>query len=202
MSAIPNTRRYTVDEYFELDQNSETRYEYVYGYVVAMAGASPEHELIMTNLSREISLNLKVRKLCRIYGSNFRTQIKRDGRYAYPDAVVVCGETKLGRQKTLLNPTVVFEILSDSTKAYDQGDKGADYRKIASLQTTVFISQTKPLVTVLSRQDEGWTLKDYEGLDAVVSLDAIGCTLALVELYDQIDFPPNDEEQTSLNEED
>lgn len=200
MSAIPSTRRYTVDEYFELDQSSDTRYEYVYGYVVAMAGASPEHELILTNLSAQIGPQLRKKRVCRIYGSNLRTQIKKNGRYAYPDAVIVCGDIKTGHQQTLLNPTIVVEVLSSSTKSYDLNDKGDDYRKIASLKDIIYIYQDRPGVTIVSRQDDQWVIKDYEQLSDTVELTSIEATLSLSDLYDQIDFPPSEDEEPFIED--
>lgn len=188
MSAIPRTQRYTVDEYFELDQNSETRYEYVYGYVVAMAGASPEHELIVANIITALKNQDRKAGQCKVFASNLRTEIKKNGRYAYPDVNIVCGERQMGANKTLLNPTVVFEVLSSSTKAYDLSDKGDDYRRISSLQEIVYVYQDQPRVTHIFRQGDQWIIRDYDTTKDMFELPSIGCKLNFSEIYADVEF--------------
>jgi Uma2 family endonuclease len=153
-----------------------------------MTGASPDHELIVANLIAGLGPQIRDKRSCRLYGSNLRTQIKKNGRYAYPDAIIVCGESQYGRGKTLLNPTIVFEILSPSTKNYDLGDKGTDYRLIASLQDILYVYQDQPRVTHVFRQDDQWIIKDYENLTEAVNFQSIGCSLSLSDIYDKVEF--------------
>ena len=117
------------------------------------------------------------------------------GLYTYPDIVVICGQPQFeDRQKdTLVNPTVIFEILSRSTEGYDRGEKFANYRTLESLTDFIMISQYRPLVEHYARQpDETWLLTSYEGLKAVLLLPAIGCELPLADIYDKVEWPEAD----------
>lgn len=183
--------RYTPEEYLALERQALYKSEYYAGDICAMAGASRWHNLIVTNVVREISLQLK-RRPCTTYPSDMRVKITPTGLYAYPDVTVVCGEAQFEdtAQDTLLNPTLIVEVLSDSTEAYDRGGKFAHYRKLASLQTYVLITQTKPHVEQYVRQpDNRWLLAaEAESLDDTVHLPAIDCHLALAEVYDKVDM--------------
>src|SRR5437867_12261501 len=130
------------EEYLSLDRKSEVRSEYFDGDMVAMSGGSREHNLIVTNLVRELSLHLKGRP-CEVYPSNMRVKISATGLYTYPDVVVVCSDPQFEDESvdTLINPTLIAEVLSDSTEAYDRGAKFAHYRKIDSLLEYLLVSQ-------------------------------------------------------------
>lgn len=116
--------------------------------------------------------------------------------YFYPDISVVCGQPEFEEthSDTLLNPTVVIEVLSPSTEAYDRGDKFGHYRRMASLKEYWLVSQEKPQLERFVRQGEGWVLSVFEGLDAVAVLDSIDCSLALSEVYDKVTFAPDSEQ--------
>jgi Uma2 family endonuclease len=134
--------------------------------------------------------------MCEVYQSEMRVKINRQV-YVYPDIVVVCGQGQFeGKsQNMLLNPTVIIEVQSPSTEEYDQTDKFYYYRTLASLQEYVLIAQDKYRVRHVVRQpDNYWGTKDYDGLDAVVELPSIGCTLPLAEVYRKVtldDSPSN-----------
>ena len=183
-------KRYTPEEYLALERQAEYKSEYYAGEIFAMAGASRWHNLIVTNVVRELSLQLKGRP-CTTYPSDLRLRISFTGLYAYPDVTVVCGEALFEdtAQDTLLNPTLIVEVLSESTEAYDRGSKFAHYRKLDSLQEYVLISQTKPYIEHYLRQPEQrWLLTETEGVQSTLQLPSIHCALALSEVYDKVDI--------------
>jgi len=148
------------------------------------------HHLIVTNVLRELSLQLKGRP-CTTYPSDMRVKVSPTGLYTYPDITVVCGEARFedNQQDTLLNPTLIVEVLSESTEAYDRGGKFAHYRKLASLMEYVLITQTKPHIEPYVRQpDNRWLLAEADSLSDTIHLPSIDCHLALAEVYDKVDI--------------
>ena len=121
---------------------------------------------------------------------DLRLRIPATNRYTYPDVAVACGDIQFedAELDILLNPTLIVEVLSPSTEAADRGGKFAAYRTIPSLQAYVLIAQDQPLVEHFQRQGESWLLTAYSGLDAVVPLPAIGCTLRLHDVYRRVRF--------------
>ena len=183
-------KRYPPEEYLALERQAQCKSEYYAGEVFAMAGASRWHNLIVTNVLREISLQLKGRP-CTTYPSDMRVKISPTGLYTYPDVTVVCGAAQFEdtQQDTLLNPTLIVEVLSESTEAYDRGGKFAHYRKLASLLEYVLIAQTKPHIEHYIRQpDNRWLLEEAESWHGTVHLPAIDCHLSLAEVYDKVDI--------------
>ena len=157
-------RQFTPQEYLSLERKSPTRNEYFRGEIFAMAGTSREHSLIAVNLTRRIGNQLEDRP-CEVYASDMRVLVDATGLYTYPDVVVVCGEPEfLDREvDTLLNPTVIFEVLSESTEAYDRGVKFGHYRRIPSLREYVLVSQDRMLVERYTRQGNDWLLSELTG---------------------------------------
>ena len=186
--------RLTPTEYLKIERASEFRHEFVNGEMFAMAGGSPQHSAIKVNLSREVSTRLKGRP-CTAFDSDLRIQVSPTGLYTYPDLSVVCGELEFDddQQDTVLNPTLLVEVLSGSTEAYDRGEKFAHYRQIASLREYVLISQKSPLVErYLRNPDDTWTLTAVIGLEASIHLLTIDLTLPLAEVYDRVKFDESD----------
>jgi Uma2 family endonuclease len=134
-------QRYTPEEYLALERQSQCKSEYDAGEIFAMAGASRWHNLIVTNVPRELSLQLKGHP-CTTYPSDMRVKVSPTGLYTYPDVTVVYGEAQVedNQQDTLLNPTLIVEVLSESTEAYDREGKFAHYRKLTSLMECVLKS--------------------------------------------------------------
>ena len=190
MCALP--KHYLIpEEYLALERQAETKSEYFRGEVFAMAGASFAHTSISFNLLVSLAPQLK-RGLCTARSSDLRVNVRATNFYAYPDIVVVCGQPQFEdrHRDTLLNPTVIFEILSRSTEGYDRGEKFANYRTLESLTDFILVSQHRPLVEHYARQpDETWLLKSCEGLKAVLLLPSIGCELPLAEIYDKVEWP-------------
>lgn len=189
MAAQPQ-RHLTVEEYLTVERASQMRHEYFDGEVFAMGGASRRHNLIVTNLVRELSLQLKGEP-CETFASDMRVKVEETGLYTYPDVVVVCGEAHFDdeRSDTLLNPTLIVEVLSESTEAYDRGRKFEHYRSLASCTDYLLVAQDHVRVEHFSRQPEqGWLLTEAGGLDDVVGLPSIGCELSLSEIYERVDL--------------
>ncbi len=183
-------QRYTPEEYIALERQATSKSEYYAGEIFAMAGASRWHNLIVVNVLRELSLQLKGRP-CAVYPSDMRVKISSTGLYTYPDVTVVCGDAQFEDtpQDTLLNPTLIVEVLSESTEAYDRGGKFAHYRKLPSLLEYVLIAQTKTHIEHYVRQpDDHWLLAEAEQIHDTIMLASIDCRLALAEVYDKVEF--------------
>ncbi|MBC7527465.1 MAG: Uma2 family endonuclease [Chthonomonadaceae bacterium] len=180
------------EEYLIRERKAKHRSEYENGEMIVMAGASYEHNLIVTNLSGELRLRLK-KSPCTPLSQDMRVAISYR-KYYYPDVVIVCDKPEFvdNQLDTLLNPIVVVEVLSPSTENRDRKTKLRSYRAVETIQEIVFVSQELPLLEVYRRGVTGWTLHDYEGLDAVLTLSSVNCEVPLSEIYDRMDFdlPP------------
>ncbi|MGA8346959.1 MAG: Uma2 family endonuclease [Isosphaeraceae bacterium] len=201
MSSAATKIRFTPQEYLALERKSETRNEYYNGEIFAMAGASREHNLTVANLLRDIGNQLEDRP-CESYPSDMRVFIEATGLYTYPDVSVVCGEPRFQDREvdTLLNPTVIVEVLSPSTEAYDRGDKFRHYRRIDSLREFVLISQDRMMVERYTRRGNDWVLSDLTDPDQVLKLESIGCQIPLDRIYAKIKFPePGAAEEPTLH---
>ncbi len=189
MSSAPTTY-ITPEEYLERERNAETRSEYFQGEVFAMAGASLRHGRIVSNLVAEIHQQLRNRP-CNVYSTDLRLAVGAAGLYTYPDVMVVCGEEKVAdhHDDMLLNPTLLVEVLSKSTKNYDRGQKFESYRKLPSLKEYLTVAQDKIQVEQWMRQpDDRWILREYEASAKTIALPSIGVELQLSEIYRKIDF--------------
>ncbi len=190
MSTAP-VRRVSPEEYVALERRAECKSEFYNGEVFAMAGASREHNLIVTNLAGELGQQLKD-KPCEVYSSEMRTRIP-NGPYVYPDVVVVCSEPQFEDKglDTLTNPLVVIEVLSDSTADFDRGTKFRYYRQIESLREYIVVDQAEPFVERHSRgAGDVWQLEESVGLSATLKLESPDCTLSLSDIYLKVAFPP------------
>jgi Uma2 family endonuclease len=190
---LPQTLSFfSPEEYLAFERGTDARHEYLDGHVYAMAGESIEHSRICVNVAGELRSLLKGRP-CEVLSPNMKVVTSPSGLFSYPDAVVVCGEPQFydERRDILLNPTVVFEVLSPSTEAYDRGEKFLRYRtQIAALAEYVLISQHRPLVEHYVRQPDGsWSYSSVSTLAETVDLPSIDCRLPLSEIYDRIVFP-------------
>lgn len=192
MTAIPvSSRKYTLEEYLELDKNSEEKYEYFNGEVFAMAGGSPNHARLGFDIGTLFSQKLKGRN-CEAFNSDMRVKVPAALPYRYPDLSVVCGKPvfeELNGQEMLVNPILIVEVLSPSTAAYDLKDKFTAYQSIDSFQEYLIVSQDRPHVIQHIRQSKGrWLRIDIEGLDAEVALESVNVTLSLNEIYERVKF--------------
>ena len=182
---------FTPEEYLEQERQAKTKSEYFAGQVYAMAGASGAHNIIVANALASLIVGLRGRP-CIVYASDMRVKISLAGLYTYPNVSIVCGEAQFddNQKDTLLNPTVLIEVLSDSTEAYDRGRKFVykHYHKLDSLAEYLLIDQDHAAIDRYVRQpDDRWLLTAYRGLDAVTVIDAIVCELPLAEVYDKVE---------------
>ena len=181
---------YTPEEYLELERKGEHKSEYLAGQIFAMAGWTQRHARITCNISGELRSLLKGQP-CESFSTDLRVQVQATGLYAYPDVVVVCGEAILAdsHADTLLNPTVIFEVLSPSTESYDRGLKFVHYRRLESLTDYVLVLQEQRLVEHFIRQPSGdWLLHTVDGLDDGIVLASLNCRLPLSEIYERVLF--------------
>ncbi len=181
--------RYTLAEYADIDSAADVRCEYLDGAIYAMAGGSPDHAQIESNLTRHLG-NALAGGPCRVWGSTMRVQAV-DLR-TYPDLSVICGPPAFAAEPryTLLNPTVLFEVLSPSTQDYDRGLKFAYYRQIPSLVAYVLVAQDRRWVEVRTRTGpDDWAVTTLTVPDAVLTLPEPPLTLSLTAIYEQVALP-------------
>lgn len=201
MAALPQPVPYlTPEEYLAFERQSDTKSEYWQGETYLMSGASNEHTIIEANIVAALVMQLK-RRPCIARGSNLRVKVSDSGLYTYPDVTVVCGQARFEDRQadTLLNPTVIIEVLSPSTETYDRGAKFEFYRTLESLSDYLLVAQNKPMIEHYARQtDDRWLLTTYKGLDAVAAIASIGCELPLADVYDKVEWPPEEEAQPRL----
>ena len=179
----------TPKEYLSRERKALTKSEYRNGQIHAMPGASHEHNVIMGNTFAELHTQLRERT-CIVYPSDMRVKVSSTGRYTYPDVVVVCEEPRFedSHFDTLLNPTVLIEVLSPSTATYDRGEKFASYQKLDSLCEYVLISQDRVRVEHYLRGEQAWTLTEFHSLSDVFRLVSIACELSLQAIYAKVQF--------------
>lgn len=181
--AAPYASRFTAKEYLALEAVAETKHEFFGGYIVAMAGAEPEHNQVVQNVRAELTIALANRP-CRIAGADQRVLVESAGEYFYPDVVVTCLEPKYvdPSPRSLVNPEVIVEVLSATTERYDRGDKWSAYQTIPSLTDYVMIaSQRRELVHYQRLSDGSWTMRvlDQQGTTALAN----GVSVELAKLY-------------------
>jgi Uma2 family endonuclease len=192
---------YTPDEYLALERQSEERHQYVDGQVYAMAGESPEHSTICCNITAILVTQLRG-KDCRTFSPNMKIRSgpmqkdKRAGMFSYADATVIYGQPRFHdeHRDVLLNPTVIIEVLSPSTEGFDRGEKFQRYRThLETLSDYILVSSDKPLIEHFRRQTAGqWLYSGVEGLEGRLELTSIDCRLPLAEVYERIEFPPEE----------
>ena len=190
MSSLPIPSLYTVEEYFEIDAASDVRNEFFDGYIIAMAGNTPEHVRISTNLYRHMG-NAFDGGTCEVWSSDLRVHAS-DTAYVYPDVSVTCGEPIYlpTKPKTLTNPLVIVEVLSKSTQRIDYREKFLSYQKLESLQHYVLVSQDQALIEVYTRQSNGhWDYLPLLGLEAILDLPAVDFSVPLSLIYRGVEFP-------------
>jgi Uma2 family endonuclease len=180
----------TPAEYLARERAAETKSEYLDGEIFTKAGGTPQHSAIIFNVTAALGAQL-LGGSCRGFNSDLRVKVSETGLYTYPDLMVLCGEARFDdeHRDTLLNPTLIIEVLSPTTEAYARGDKFGHYRWLESLQECLRIAQDRLRVELFSRQTDGrWILSQLSGADAEVELASIGCRLALADVYDRIEL--------------
>ena len=181
---------YTPDEYLELEVNSDLRHEYLDGEIVQMTGGTPNHNQIALNLSGSLNFALK-RQPYRVFVTDQRLWIPRKKIYTYPDIMAVSGELQFqeGRRDTILNPFLIAEVLSPSTRSYDKTDKFSAYRTIPTFREYLLIEQSQQHVEHYVKNDrKHWTFSEYDDAEEVIALNAIDFQISLTDLYDKVEF--------------
>lgn len=178
-------RRYSVDDYFSLEEGSTVRHEFFNGEIFAMAGGTVAHNQIMANIIRELGAALKGRP-CRALGSDMRL-LTPGGLLTYPDVMVICGSVELarGRRDVVTNPIVLVEVLSDATRAYDLGEKFELYKAIPTLRAYLAVEQRTIGIQCFRREGSSWDVTTVDVGDQVVSLPSIDASLSVADVYDK-----------------
>lgn len=191
MSAVPK-RKLTATEYLAIERAAPFKSEFYDGEMFAMAGASRMHNTIKENLIVEIGQRLKGGP-CRSYSSDQRVLVKSTGLYTYPDIVIVCGEPQYTDDKndTLVNPRVVIEVLSDSTRLYDRTIKFKQYGQLPSMLEYVLVWQDRPTIERYVRQVDGgdWIYRQFGSLEETFSLATVAAEVPMVDVYRDVIFP-------------
>lgn len=176
-------------EYLLRERAAEYKSEYVDGEIRAMTGASRKHGRVAINIGASLYAQLRGGQ-CEAFMSDMRVKVPQRKSYFYPDVVVVCGKSEVEdeNEDTILNPTLIVEVLSPSTAAYDHTEKWESYRKLPSLRDYLLVAQDEPRVERYTRQGDQdlWLFSETRGMDAVLQLESTGCTLALRDVYERV----------------
>jgi Uma2 family endonuclease len=192
MGVAQAQKRYTPQEYYALERDAAYKSEFYDGEIFAMSGGTDEHSAIIGNIIVAVGMRLRGTE-CVVRDSNLRMKVQATGLRTYPDAAVYCGEAVFDEEdsdrQTRLNPTVIFEVLSRTTEAYDRGTKFEHYQLIPSLKAYVLVSQWHARVDAFERQADGsWAVRDASGLETKIGIAGIGIELPLTEIYDRVTF--------------
>jgi Uma2 family endonuclease len=190
MSALPK-KELTVAEYLAIERQAESKSEFFNGEMFAMAGASWQHNAISANLLIEIGGRLK-NGPCRVFASDLRVKVDRTGLYTYPDLLIVCGQLEFDPMDadTLVNPQVIFEILSKSTEAYVRGEKFRHYQRLPSLKEYVLVNQDKKLLQRHVQKSDGeWALRYFDDPSGEFALASIPIRVPMADIYRGVDLP-------------
>ncbi len=174
----------TPGEFLEWESAQPERYEYVAGTISAMAGMSYEHNRLSTNLI--IAFGKCLKSPCEIRVEGLKVQL--GAAFVYPDALILCQEPIFYnfRTDTITKPTVIFEILSDSTEAFDRGEKFRRYRQLEGLEAIVFVSQKAVLVECWTRAGDAWQVREHESREDTLVVAPVEARVPLAELYDSL----------------
>ncbi len=189
MASAALKTRYTPEQYLAMERSAEFKSEYLDGVITAPSGVSRAHNRIAGNFYRKISDQLENRP-CDAFISDLRLRVSPTGLYTYPDVMVVCGEAEYldDEVDTVLNPTLIVEVLSPSTESYDRGAKFAHYRQLASLKEYVLVAQNRMLVERFTRHGDDWLLSAQADPDDSLPLASIGCSVSLRDIYARVSF--------------
>jgi len=182
--------KFTADEYLAMETVADYKSEFYRGEIFALAGGTVDHNAIVFNCSVELRVRLDPGR-CRVMNSDNRLHIQRSGLYTYPDVMVICGKVQFydRRKDTVLNPLLIVEVLSESTRDYDRSGKFAFYKQIPDLQEYVLIESERPRVECYRRTADGlWVFEAFEGLDAAAKFESVACEIPLHALYLQVSW--------------
>ncbi|MBW4674889.1 MAG: Uma2 family endonuclease [Desmonostoc geniculatum HA4340-LM1] len=193
---ITKQRYYTPEEYLELEETAEYKSEYIDGQIIPMAGGTVNHNQIALNLSTELNFAFKKRNY-RVFMGDVRLWIVQKRTYTYPDVMILAGEPEFfnNRKDIILNPQIIVEVLSKSTKGYDREDKFQAYRTISTFQEYLLIDQTRIHVEQFSKTGKKqWALREYDEEDEAIALASVPFEIYLQDLYNKVNFEPVESE--------
>lgn len=174
-------------EYLAQDAASDEKRELHNGEIYAMAGAKRNHVMIAGNVAESFRRQLRG-KHCTTFSSDLRVRVPQMTSYYYPDVVVVCGTETIENETDLHNPTLIVEVQSGSTSNVDTDEKTVNYRTILSLQTYLLVSAKNHVITIHTRQNDGWFLRDVVGVHSSIMIDSLGIVLSLEDVYENVMF--------------
>ncbi|QIR38315.1 Uma2 family endonuclease [Tolypothrix sp. PCC 7910] len=198
---VTQQRYYTPEEYLELEATADYKSEYIDGYIIPMAGGTLNHNQIALNLSTELNFAFKKQNYW-VYIGDVRLRIAQKRSYIYPDVMILADEPEYFNNRTdiIVNPQVIVEVLSQSTKAYDREAKFQAYRTIPSFQEYLLIDQTRIHVEQFSKTGKKqWTLREYDEEDEAIALVTVPFTISLSDLYNKVNFELVESEVQELN---
>ncbi len=188
---------YSLEEYIELEKSTNEKFEFFDGNVWSMSGATFSHNRIVRNLNTEIDLQLR-EKGCEVLPSDMRIKVPAYSPYRYPDITAFCGKAEIENLQgldLLVNPSLIIEVLSDSTEAFDRGDKFSYYKSIKSFTEYILIAQHRPHVSQFVKHGDGfWMNLEFNDLSETVELKSVPCKLFLSAIYRGVTFPANESE--------
>ncbi|HLO85290.1 MAG TPA: Uma2 family endonuclease [Nostocaceae cyanobacterium] len=184
------TRQYSREEYLASEETAEYRSEYRNGEIVPMTGASLNHNQIIINLIIAITLAMREQNHF-VYTSDLRLWIPRYREYTYPDILIIQGEPVFeeGRTDTVLNPSIIFEVLSKSTSGRDRGDKFRYYRSIPEFKEYILIDQYQINIEHFSKTSAGdWLLHESDDAEGILTLTSVNCQIPHRQIYERVQF--------------
>ncbi|GIL15944.1 MAG: hypothetical protein BroJett039_11170 [Chloroflexota bacterium] len=188
--AVARKKIYTPEEYLKMEELSEIRHEFVNGEIWDMSGSSARHNDICGNVAFALQTIVRKEKLpCHIYTTDLRLRIVKANMFTYPDVMLICGKIEFdaGRQDVVLNPVVIFEVLSESTSNYDRSRKFAAYRQIPSLQEYILIDQARVSVEIFRRdKTKFWIFEALEESQDILKLKAVGIEVSVETIYEGV----------------
>lgn len=188
MSSAEQPDYFSGDEYLSMEEQALTKSEYIDGWVRAMSGASLRHNMVAGNCFLCLG-NLLQGRPCRPFNSDTKVRIEREGskRFYYPDLQVVC-ESNAPTAMFQDRPVLIIEVLSPSTRRYDLDEKMTAYLTLPSLEYYIVLEQHQPLAISMRRTNSGFLREIFEGIHATLALPVLGCSLALRDIYEGVDF--------------
>ncbi|MCT7965454.1 Uma2 family endonuclease [Laspinema sp. D1] len=190
MIAVKSDHSISPEEYLERERHSPIKHEYLDGDVYAMAGTSKSHNIISLNLALLLRTGLKSSP-CQTFIADIKVNIANEKCYFYPDLVVTCNDEDDLNAYAVTAPTVIIEVLSESTESFDRGKKFQYYRTIPSLQDYILVSSQDYAVEIFHRMEgDRWMLETYQGLEAIARIASLDLNIPLAEIYATVELTP------------
>lgn len=192
MGQADSEKKYSVEEYFELEAISEKRHEFYNGEIFAMAGATLNHNRLIRKIGSVLDRQLK--KGCDVFAENVKLEAIRDTYYAYPDLMLTCEPNDLKQKLFIRRPSLIIEVLSESTIRYDRDFKLRQYKAIRSVQYYMLVSQNEVRIELYSRlNDFQWQYEDFVEHNQTINLEKLDIKLSVAEVYNNIIFESTEE---------